>query len=69
MYYHLMKPNQCQWRIQGGAPPTAQNFLDFMQFSGTFDKIVCWRPLPQDRRPLLQVILDPPLNVILTIEH
>ena len=28
-----------------GCPPTAQNFLDFMQFFGKFDKIVCWRPL------------------------
>ena len=39
-----------QWRIQGGrprrAPPTAQNFLNFMQFLGKFDKIVCWHPLP-----------------------
>ena len=26
------------------APPTTQNFLDFMQFFGNFDKIVCWRP-------------------------
>ena len=29
---------EMQWRIQGGAPgvrpPTAQNFLDFMQFFG-----------------------------------
>ena len=38
----------------GGRPPTAQNFLDSMQFFGKFDKIVC-------RRPLLQGILDPPL--------
>ena len=29
---------------KGGAPPTAQNFLDFMQFLGKFDKIICWRP-------------------------
>ena len=35
----------------------AQNFLDFMQFSGKFDKIVCWRPL-------LQGILDPCLVTI-----
>ena len=50
----------------GGAPdahpPTAQNFLDFMQFFGKFDKIVCWRPLPREgRRSLLQGILDLPL--------
>ena len=43
-------------------PPTAQNFLDFMQFFGKFDKIVCWRPPPEGRRPLLQGILDPPLE-------
>ena len=28
----------------GVCPPMAQNFLDFMQFFGKFDKIVCWRP-------------------------
>ena len=42
------------------SPPTAQNFLNFMQFFGKFDKIVCWHPL-EGRRPLLQGILDPPL--------
>ena len=41
-----------------GRPTTAQNFLDFMQFFGKFDKIVCWRSL-QGRRPLLQGILYP----------
>ena len=30
------------WRAP--VPPTAQNFLDFMQFSGKFGKIICWRP-------------------------
>ena len=30
----------------GARPPTAQNFLDFMQFFGKSDKIVCWRPPP-----------------------
>ena len=25
-------------------PPTAQTFLNFMQFWGKFDKIVCWPP-------------------------
>ena len=41
---------------RGGAPgalpppPTAQNFLNFMQFLGKFDKIVCRRPL-EGRRP------------------
>ena len=44
-------------------PPTAQNFLDFMQFFGKFDKIICWRPPPPEgRHPLLQGILDPPLT-------
>ena len=28
----------------GGAPPTVQNVLNFMQFSGKFGKIVCWHP-------------------------
>ena len=42
--------------------PTAKNFLDFMQFLGKFDKIVCWPPPPEGRRPLLQGILDPPLD-------
>ena len=31
-------------RLRRAPPPTAQNFLDFMQFFGKFDKIVCWRP-------------------------
>ena len=35
----------------GGRPPTAQNFLDFMQFLGKFDKIVCWRPPPRGSAP------------------
>ena len=54
--------------LGGGAPgarppPTVQNFLDFMQFFGKFDKIVCWRPPPLEGwRPLLQGILDPPLR-------
>ena len=54
---------QRQWRIQGAplVPPTAQNFLDFMQFWGKFHKIVCWRPL-EGRRPLLRGILDLPLK-------
>ena len=30
--------------VPARAPPTDQNFLDFMQFFGKFDKIVCWRP-------------------------
>ena len=48
----------------GGAsvrPPTAQNFLNFMQFFAKFGKIICWRP-PEGWRPLLWEILDPPLN-------
>ena len=32
-----------QWRIQGGRPPTDQNFLNFMQFLGKSGKLVCWR--------------------------
>ena len=47
----------------GARPPTAQKFLDFMQFLGNFDKIVCWRP-PEGRRPLLLGILDPPWEYI-----
>ena len=30
-------------------PPMVQNVLDFMQFFGNFDKIVCWRPLEGQR--------------------
>ena len=40
----FQKSNQYQRRIDGGSPPTAQHFLDFMQFWGKFDKIICWRP-------------------------
>ena len=29
-----------------GAPPGHPNSFDFMQFSGKFGKIVCWRPPP-----------------------
>ena len=58
-----------QWRIQGGPPahplpPTAQKFLDFMQFWGNFDKNICWRPPPDGRRPLLWGILDPLLGTM-----
>ena len=65
LYSNFKIESRKQWRIQGCAPalplpPMAQNFLDFMQFLGKFDKIVCWRPL-EGRRPLLQGILDPPL--------
>ena len=60
----LVINDMCQWRIQGGAPPpTAQNFLDFIQFLGKFDKIICWCPPPEGRRPLLQGILYPRLSV------
>ena len=34
-----------------GAPPTAQNVLNFMQFFGKFGKIVCWRPSPGGLAP------------------
>ena len=44
----LLKKLTIQWRILGGrpwrAPPTAQNFLNFMQFFAKFGKIICWRP-------------------------
>ena len=36
--------------LRGGAPgtrpPTAQNFLNFMQFLGKSGKFMCWRPQP-----------------------
>ena len=44
----------------GTPPPTAQKFLNFMQFFAKFGKIICWRP-PEGWRPLLRGILDPPL--------
>ena len=50
-------------RTRRAPPPTVQNFLDFMQFFGKFDKIVCWRPPLEGWRPLLQGILDPPLGM------
>ena len=28
----------------GARPPTAQHFLNFMQFFKKFGKIICWRP-------------------------
>ena len=46
-----------------GAPPTAQIVLDFMQFFGKFDIIICLHPL-EGRRPLLQGILDLAQNVL-----
>ena len=46
-------------RMRFTSVPTAQNFLDFMQFLEIFDKIMCWRPPTlEGRRPLLQGILD-----------
>ena len=62
---HIIFKFPVQWRIQGRLPPTAQKFLDFMQFLGNFDKVVCWRlppPPPEGRRPLLRGILDQPLQ-------
>ena len=44
-----------------GRPPTAQNFLNFMQFFAKFGKTICWHP-PEGWRPLLRGILDPPLE-------
>ena len=42
-------------RFEGGAPgtclPTAQNFLNFMQFFAKFGKIICWRPLQRVGAP------------------
>ena len=55
-------------RIRRATAPTAQNLLDFMQFFGKFDKIICWRPL-EGRRPLLQGILDPPLYRVMRCEN
>ena len=49
---------------KGGAHPTDQNFLNFMQFLGKSGKFVCWRPLLEGWRPLLRGILDPPLITI-----
>ena len=46
------------------SPPTAQNFLNFMQFFAKFGKIICWHPPPEGWRPLLRGILDPPLYCI-----
>ena len=49
------------WVPPARAPPTAQNFLNFMQFFAQFGKIICWRPL-EGWRSLLRGILDPPLR-------
>ena len=37
--YHIC--SRKQWRIQGGAVGTDQNFLNFMQFVGKSGKFVC----------------------------
>ena len=57
-----MQSHSKQWQIQGGHPPTVQNFLNFMQFIGKFGKIVCWYP-PRGLAPPPTIlrILDPPL--------
>ena len=47
------------------APPGHPNSFDFMQFSGNFGKIVCWRPPPPGELappPFPGEILDPPLG-------
>ena len=48
---------------RGCAPPWGPTFFNFMQFSGNFDKIICWRPPPPGGvgAPLLGEILDLPL--------
>ena len=43
-----------------GSPPGRPNSFDFMQFSGKFSKIVCWRPPWQLAPP--GEILDPSLH-------
>ena len=64
----LMNLSLCiiHWRIQRGrplrAPPTDQNFLNFMQF---LTKCVCWRLSVEGWCPLLHGILDPPLSLFL----
>ena len=45
------------------APP-AQNFLIFMQFSGTIDQIIGWRPPLWGWRTPIWEILDPPLFTV-----
>ena len=42
-------------------PPRRPNSFDFMQFSGQFGKIICWRP-SRGVAPSPGEILDPPLN-------
>ena len=39
--------------LKGNAPVPhhGPNFLNFMQFFGTFGKILCWRPLEDQRVP------------------
>ena len=44
-----LSPGEGSGRFRGGArgaPPGHPNSFDFMQFSGNFGKIVCWRPPP-----------------------
>ena len=41
--------------------PSGPNSFIFLQFLGTFGKIVCWCP-PESWRPHLGEILDPPLD-------
>ena len=55
VFYKRVKYQEAVADLGGAPPPTAQNFLNFMQFSAKFGKIICWRPL-------LRGILDPPLG-------
>ena len=48
-------------KFRGRPPPTAQNFLNLMQFFTKFGKIICWRLPLKGWRPLLRGILDQPL--------
>ena len=49
-----------------GRTPTAQNFLNFMQFFGKFGKIICWRP-PEGWRPSYGESWIPPWDPIILI--
>ena len=58
--------HRIQWRIGGRGARGARgpNSFDFMQFSGKFGKIVCWRPPPPPGKLAPLEILDPPLESV-----